>query len=356
MFLCALALAACSPGQPCFDQSSLVRDGRVLAMRADPPEQYLDLSGATPLQPIEVRALFVIPAYKAYGEYGRAVENDGFNASFALCLPPLVSEVNASPACPAGSFDLGTLPAIPAHDSPLVIDPPLALLQEAAARDPLHGLAGLTLRLQMTVTSPADAGVSVNAVATKDLSFQLAGSPVTLNHALELTGMEQSYDGVHAQLGMALPVNLIVTHFSGLRPQIGPGAGADSAIESYTAYDNQGQLIQLTEHVTYSFYAGNALYFGDPLNGNEAIYGGAPGDVADEPEPGAADPPDGLATIEAVFPGGQGGAFWVVARDGRGGVAWAPFDYVAVDTRFGCENGAGAVQGVKCESVYFGCD
>ncbi len=341
--LSALLLAACSSGLPCFNQSSLVIDTRILAMRADPPEQYVDLSGETPLQPIEIRALVVEPGYLSHLEYGRAVEHDAFPATFTLCLPPLVSDINASPDCPAGSAPVAQLGAVPAHDAPLVLTPPLALLQQAAARDPLGGRAGLTLRLQMSL----DLGGAGTALATKDLSFQLAGSPATLNHALELIGIEQSDDGAHRLPAIGQPLSMKVGQTTGLRPLIGPGAGATSAVETYSAYDNDGVLAQFTEHVTYAFYDGNALFFGTPHNGEEAIYTGAPGDVADEPPAGSPDPPDGLATAEPVFPGSQGGSFWVVARDGRGGVAWASYDWTAVDLR-GC--------GDSCPTLFFGCN
>ena len=39
-----------------------------------------------------------------------------------------------------------------------------------------------------------------------------------------------------------------------------------------------------------------------------------------------ADPPNGVATVEADFQGHHSGYFWVVARDRCGGVAWEEID------------------------------
>jgi hypothetical protein len=234
-----------------------------------------------------------------------------------VCLPPLVSEINAQPGCPDGSAQIADLPSLPDRGSAFAYTPPLALLQQAIAQDPVKGLGGVQLRIQLDMTA---SGVALRA--SKTLYFLLKGSPISLNHSLEIVGMETSNAGVHSTFTGDQAVDVFVSRTTGLRPLIGPVAGQTDAVERYTAYDHSGALAQFQEHVTYAFYAGNALFFGQSSAG-AAIYNGAAGDVADEPAPGAPDPVNGLVSVEPVYPGDQGASFWVIARDDRGAVARA---------------------------------
>jgi hypothetical protein len=332
---------------PCFNQSSLILDTRPLAVRVDPPESIADLSGADALAPSKIALLVVDAYYPSLYEYGDATRVTNYPTHVHVCLPPPVSQINAPPGCASGAALVADLPSIPDELHPLVYTPPLALLQQAVAQDPVHGLAGVQLTLQFDI----DARLGPIAI-TKQLSYLLKGSAASVNHALELVGMETSSAGVHTITPVAEPAQILVGVATGLRPLIGPGAGADAAIETYFAYDNHGALVQLQEHITYAFYGGNELFFGTPNQGGSAIYTGAAGDVADEP-PAGTDPADGLATVEGLFTGDHAAWFWVVARDGRGGVAWMEQPYYASDYRPCWDR---LLKQGRCPAIFFGCN
>lgn len=338
---------ACSGSDaPCFAPASLILDPRVLAVRADPPMAYVDPTGADPIAPVRIAALVVNAAYGSFGEYGRAAQVKVLHTVIHVCLPPSVNVINAQPGCPDGSAQIGELDIVPDVDTPFVYTPPLALLQQAIAADPVHGLGGVQLRIQLDMTAD-----NVALRASKTLYFLLKGSPATLNHSLVLTGTETSNAGVHSTFGAFQPVDIFVARTTGLRPLIGPAPGQTDAVETYLAYDNNGVLTQFREHVTYAFYAGNALFFGQSSAG-AAIYNGAAGDVADEPAPGV-DPTDGLVSVEPVYPGNQGGTYWVVARDDRGAVTWAGEQYYAAELREEC---LAAERSQKCPVALYGCN
>jgi hypothetical protein len=347
MIAAALSIGCGASPQPCFNTSSLILDTRPLAVRVDPPESIADLSGADSLTPSSISLLVVEAYYPDLREYGDAVRVTNYPTQVHVCLPPPVSEVNARPGCPSGSALVADLAKIPDESTPLVYTPPLSLLQSAVEADPVHGLAGIQLTLQFDIS--ADIGTISIA---KQLSYQVKGSLASVNHAIELVGLEVSSNGAHSVVATGEPAQIQVGTVTGLRPLIGPGAGAESAVETYFAYDNHGELVQLQEHVTYAFYGGDELFFGAPNSGGGAVYTGAAGDLADEPRPGV-DPPDGIVTVEGLFPGDHGGWFWVVARDGRGGVAWMEMPYYATETR-PCWDPI-LKQG-RCPTLFFGCN
>jgi hypothetical protein len=329
----------------CRGQSTSGCDDARAAVRVDPPESIVDLTGADPLVPLRITALVVDATFSNLFEYGDATRVTNYQTTVHICVPPPISQVNAPPGCPVGSLFVAQLAAIPDETTPLIYTPPLSLLRAALAQDPLNGLTGIRLILELDI----DADVGTISMR-KELNYQLKGSPLTINHAIELIGIETSKAGVHTTLAGNNAAQILVGMATGLRPWIGPGDGADAGVETYLAYDNHGALVQLEEHVTYAFYGGNELFFGAPDGSGRAIYTGAAGDVADEPVSGSADPPNGVATVEGDFQGPHSGYFWVVARDGRGGVAWREIGYQAQDLRV-CWVNSG-----QCPAIFFGCN
>lgn len=329
------SLAACLAPQPCFVPASEIgTDTRILGVRVDPPESTADLTGADPLLPSAVSMLVVT-----------SLETP-LPTTISICLPPSVSEVDAEPGCPVGSPVIAELPSVPDLNHPFIYTPPLSLLQQQVDIDPVHGLAGVQLLLQISV-----AGDSGPVLAIKSLDYQLKGSLASVNHGLEVVGMEASNNGVHTDYPPPASIPLVVGQPNGLRPLIEPGPGAATAAETYLAYDNSGHLVQLQEQITYTFFVRSGLIFGPFING-AAIYSNDPTNVADEPPPGTPDPPDGLVTVVPDDQGVYSNYIYVVARDGRGAVAWNTSLFVTIDPRPCSADGFG----MKCPQILLGCE
>ena len=110
-----------------------------------------------------------------------------------------------------------------------------------------------------------------------------------------------------AQAGERLSLQAGVA--TGVLPVLAAGEGG---AETYTAVDLQGNTLSLTEAPRYSFFATTSADLDEG--------------TADEPLPGTR-PPDGLVRLTPLQPGS--GTFWIVVRDGRGGVGWLAVDYDA---------------------------
>jgi hypothetical protein len=154
------------------------------------------------------------------------------------------------------------------------------------------------------------------------------------NHGLEIPALRILRVGMAAQeLKPGASFDLNVGDAVGLRPVIAPGPGGTEAAELYTVVDLSGRLVTQREQITYSFFVTPHSVFGQLINGvsipNSAK--NAQADVADEPAPGAPDPPSGLVRLTSVNP--SLGRLWVVARDGRGGEAWISVGLVSEDLR-----------------------
>ena len=115
-------------------------------------------------------------------------------------------------------------------------------------------------------------------------------------------------------------IELPVSETVWLRPLLSPGAQ-----ETYQVTDLAGRTVQLTERISYSFFTmPHAQYgpLGRPVAGS---------DVADEPAPGDPVPERGLVTLTALAAASS--RLWLVARDGRGGEAWASLAVQMPDRR-----------------------
>jgi hypothetical protein len=359
--LTALSLAAAASctkiADPCFEPGSVVRDLRVLSVRVDPPEAEVDLdAGSVP--PLEIRAT-VGSSRTSLGDAtqaGTSVEVRDAAVAARLCLEPANPKPSDLPGCPDGP-SVAKMGIVPMEGHPLIVLPPVELLRAALQQDPLRGLAGIRLRLHLDFVT-ADQVVS----ATRTLLFHQKGSATSVNHALELAGVVLiDGQGQRTTYSPGQSLDLIVAQSFGVRPLIAPGAGAEAAIEDYEGLDATGNLVPLREHVTYKFYAANSLFIGRPdftysQNNAMAVFDGLPGDQANEPEPGDPEPPNGLVSILPVFPGNQAGAFWIVARDGRGAEASLLVPYNATELRDPCLLPADAGPARKgCMTILFGC-
>ncbi|MBS2024723.1 MAG: hypothetical protein JST92_20170 [Deltaproteobacteria bacterium] len=311
--LCTSFAAACVGGpDACFRPPSIVDTSRVLGVRADPPDQFVDLAG-TSTPHIHARALFA-------GQGDRTpVQLGGF-----LCAP------TDDLRCPSGSFVVpsGT-PSLTA-EAETAFDVPLSLIAAARDADPLGGYGGIRVQYDsIGYIGPRQVHVA------KVLLFQTDPS-VRPNGAIELGPIELSDTGDPTQFGSpgsSTKLHAGVSTTYDVRPRVLPGAGATEAAEEYTVTDLTGHVVTLRETISYSFFTTQELIFGDleRIAGNpRPVY--VPGaDVADEPAPGSPDPANGLVRLTALQEAAT--HLWVVARDGRGAVAWNYAQLEVNDTR-----------------------
>ena len=139
---CALvALSVSCVGGPdsCFLPPSIVDQARVLALRADPPDQVVDLEGAVEPR-VAVRALF-----------GGQTNAQPLRLGGNLCVP------NDDLRCPEGSLEV---PAGPLHDpfefeADTEFTVPIGLIRAAREADPLKGYGGI--RVLFDAKAEADA-------------------------------------------------------------------------------------------------------------------------------------------------------------------------------------------------------
>jgi hypothetical protein len=278
------ALAACNSFyDPCFSPASVVNDLRILAVRADPPEALYDpVSFVAP--PVSLRALVVFPG----GSSEQLVH-------LRACVP--------QPMGPCPPDQPWEVTAAGSSDMQLQVAP--EKIRAALQADPLAGYGGVRVQVEVLVEN-GNASVS----ASKLVLFSPALPGYVPNHSFSVTGFALSGSGgdrVVADQGL---IELPVPETVWLRPLLSPGAQ-----ETYQVTDLAGRTIQLTERISYSFFTlPHAQYgpLGRPVAGS---------DVADEPAPGDPVPERGLVTLTALS--AATGRLWVVARDGRGGEAWA---------------------------------
>jgi hypothetical protein len=279
----ALLAAACMPS---FDSVSEIRDLRVLAVQAEPPEAQFDQRG---VQDVTVRVLAVDPSPRSParvdGRVCAPTDSRRCETGPRLELPPLVG--------PAGS------------EFSWVVRMPRSVVDFALGNDALRGLGGIRVMLSLDVDDGDPHGV---VFASKNLIYSPAGG--TPNHNPLMTGLHLTNDTSDAgkwspgdpplALGVGAPI--------GLRPLL-----AADAIEEYDTTDLRGNRVHLREQLSYSFFTMPGAEFDR--------------DGADEPLGGVA-PPEGLTRITARRRGAAG-KLYVVVRDGRGGESWMTVDWLA---------------------------
>ncbi len=163
----ALLATACMPS---FDSVSDIRDLRVLAVQAEPPEAQFDQNGA---QDVTVRALVVDPfprsAAQVNGRLCASTDSRRCETGPRQELPSLVG--------PAGG------------EFSWVVRVPRAVLDFALGNDTLRGLGGIRVMLSLDVNDGDPHGV---LFASKDLLYSPAGG--TPNHNPLMTGLHLTRD------------------------------------------------------------------------------------------------------------------------------------------------------------------
>ena len=340
--LLALALAACTPSyDPCFIPDSVVNSFRVLAVRADPPEALVDLdAGMVPT--VYVRALAA----------GAQDPQSTLQLDARACVP------TADLHCPEGSLEVtGTLSASGATETGVALDVPASLIAAARAADPLHGYGGTRVQLEVAVTAMGARGPETS-LATKTLLFSDASTTPMPNAPIDIAEVDVTLD---AGLADAAPegelVQMLVGHGYGLRPRLAVLPDGGSPLETYDLVDLSGDEVTLREQVSYAMFAENNVLFGDlPIDNGTPIgvfINGA--NLADEPQPGQPDPPDGLVRATPMLASQP--RVWIVARDSRGATAWSWFDVRISDARTCVDaNGNPCAPGKSCcADPFIGC-
>jgi hypothetical protein len=327
-------LTACAPAyDPCFTPASVVQELRVLGVRIDPPEALVDLdAGVVP--EVQVRALLA----------GQADAMASIQLTGSLCIP------TADLHCPAGSFTVrGPLSRPGAPEGTLALRAPPELVALAREADPLRGYGGTRVQLELRADVTVMSAIASTS-ATKTLLFSEAVDTPAPNQAIELGPIEVTLDGgLQESAALGQPEDLYVGHSYGLRPRLLPLADGGSPLETYTVTDLSGNPVTLREHVSYDFFAMPDVLFGDlPIDNGTPIgvYIDGAG-VADEPQHGSPEPPNGLVRATPML--SSEARIWVVGRDSRGAVAWTWFDAHIFDARM-CDgpNGLPCPPGKSC--------
>ena len=279
------ALWACTPS---FEGQEIVRDLRVLAVQAEPPEAAIDLSTGRSA-PVQVRVLAADPAPRA-----------GMTATGSLCFP-----TDSRRCDEVQNVSIGAAQMVADEVPTWTLQVPPAIARVAVEQDKLTGFGGVRVQVSVSVSDGDPHGA---VFAEKVLLFSPPGGSV--NHNPIIASLELTNDAAPA--GKVLPGDgprLAVGVPIGILPILAAGEGG---AETYTTTDLQGNAVTLTETPRYSFFA---------LVGAELDTA-----TADEPLPGTK-PPQGLVRLTPLQRGP--GTLWIVVRDGRGGVGWLAVDYDA---------------------------
>lgn len=280
----ALALLGCFAAcTPSFESVSEVRDLRVLAISAEPPEAFVDQSTLT-VQTVRVRVLVADPVVRA-----------GVDATAALCFPSdnrLCSDQKLD--LPGQHGDLGEL------DFEVKASPTLSVLIVGALQDDkLKGLGGIRVQFSARL---ADGDPHGSIDASKTLLYSSV-PPDKANHTPRIATLQiLRANGSTEQLLEGQTLSLDRFEEVGLRPVL--GAGPEGA-ESYTTTDLAGHSVDLTELPAYSFFTTLGAEY-DRDTATEPVATQSPG--------------FGLTRFRSLKAGS--GQLWVVVRDGRGGESW----------------------------------
>lgn len=299
--IAALFLVACGN----LDAIDYVHDLRMLAVRADPPDQLVDPNqliagapvGASHSQPVQLTALVAWPN----GQGGP------IQYTFTTCakLDPNTQNCLTSDAAyqvlasgtttaPTGTVEITT--TFTASD---------ALLVQAAELDAYRGLDGLRLPVNLTLTTATDQLVGTKLV----VYFQpIAGIPYVANQNPNITGVLVE--------STPWPNPGTFTFSTAARPKDGwditPVYDPNEEV-SYEVQKFSGEPLSLTESWLFDYFNTFGDYFSPSTAGGTAIFTNTVNAVASH-----WNPPDASAPTP--------GTFYVVVRDGRGGENWLVLD------------------------------
>lgn len=279
------ALAACSPG---FDDPSLVKDLRVLGVRADPPE-FLVTDKAPPAWPVRVTALIADP----HGG-GRTLQ-----CEVRSCT------LGDSRTC-EGSGDITTFAAGPCTDgeTPFDVEVPRSLVEAAQAGDPTFGTpvhSGVAVWLEVVVR-----GGERPLYALKSVAFSPENPPGRTANQNPRVGEVRLND-----MPQRTPGEVPYVPGVSVRIEVVPAEGAK---EKYVlpSLMPPGGVEDLDEFMTVAFYA-------DAGSFEDATRSDRPGNVFEGTPTG-----EEARLLTRWTPPDEGGPvrFWFVLVDGRGGADW----------------------------------
>jgi len=292
-----LCLLACTPD---FDDAWLVKDLRILAMRADPPE-VIAPSLADPLPPVSVDVLAVDPSH----DPTRTMHWEAWvcSAEEQHCADAQFKQQLKAAETALSEVTLDGFVASP------------ELLQACLDADPLHGFGGLPVMIEVRLD---DGEHRVRAVKRLVYTFPLPYSPLPQgkqpNHNPSLDHVD------FADAGQVVG-DQTLSAATGQTLEIVPAASAGAA-EDYVVTTNDGPgddqhnapgQQQLQEYLRYAYFATAGQLIRD-------VTGGRP-----DPYDAKANSDDVASTW--IAPTDQHEAtLWVVIRDDRGGTDWLRID------------------------------
>ena len=312
----AIALAAGAAGCGSFQDPNIVVDLRILALRAEPAEQMLDVDLSKPPDPVALLARLVPTQVCAL------VADPGPDRRllWSMTLCPLTSDERCDddrPQVPIGGGlldDPETTVPEPAMCATVAPDGNLlAVLLDVLNGDTLHGLGGVDYEVQLRV-----GGENGNRDLDQYASKTLRVSPRipaerTANH-------NPSIDGLTAALGDAAPVALPLGRCAenpapyplapGSKLRIAPVEPA-GARELYVVPTLDGRSESFTESLTYQWIASAGGYSSGSTGGPHDLSGNPAPLFSDYRSPRASD-----------LMGPTDISLWIIQRDERLGVQW----------------------------------
>ena len=291
------ALAGCT--EP-LDGVGTVHDLRLLAMRADPPEQLL----GDP-RPVKITALIANPpgGFLVGCKWTTCSEQD---SATSRCL-------EGSPGY--AELDAGTLSAVmtgPDGAEPSVMFlPDFALLKAIAAADPFRGLAGVRQVIQVELRAGDE-----TVVGFKRMVFALPSMPPVALNTNPIVGAVEFNDAGWAP---DASVQFTVTPPRAPGPMGmfgGPAVNQLAVLEDKTLQEDyvvrtfEGERRTLRETWRYNFFASRGAFSPTQAGGANLLNADAGVEARWSP-------------VDGVDGGSGPTTVWIVVRDGRGGESWA---------------------------------
>jgi hypothetical protein len=307
-----LATAACGS----FQDPNVVVDLRVLAMRAEPADQVIDVDLTRPVVPAELLAQLV-PTQVCALIADPALDR---RLAWSVTMCPLTLDDRCDSDRPQIALGAGVLDdpdtTLPAPGLCVTVMPDASLLTvliDVVQGDTLRGLGGIDYAVELRVGGEA-ADRNLDQYATKTLRV----SPrIPANRA---QNHNPRIDHVDARLGDAAPVVLPLGRCGenpapyALAPEtklrLTP-VEPDGTREVYVVPTLDGRSASFTESVTYQWIAGAGGYSKGSTGGPHDISGNPAPLFSDYKSPAARDL-DGPTDI----------ALWIIQRDERLGLTW----------------------------------
>ena len=303
--LLVLGLVGCTPD---FDEIWLVKDLRVLAVRATPPEQIFT-SVPTRVVPIEVEALVADPR-----DTTRVVEWEAWG-----CSPEENSCVDAG-----YSEQLVEPTTTPLDQVRLDFVPSLALVEESLNRDRFRGFGGLPILIEFRIRANNSGESTIYAIKRLVYTFPLPYSPVPVGKIANSNPSVESIDVGQGKTveGASSPVDEPIEVVGGTELALLPKPTSE-AKETYVVVTADAEALledpttptgtdEVEEFLSYNFF----VTLGDLSN---AATGGRPSPFVDNKKVDEVSSTWSVPNVDATA------TVWIVINDGRGGVDWRSF-------------------------------